>query len=211
MNRSCAPHWIVRLGSASRCPDLVVVLAGSSTPVFDESLTPTDAPYPYLKTGLVTVFPFQRFMDHTFLLWSCANRWHSLSAALSQFARLAEHTDTLSSGVQDVVASAGCCSWPPLQLWARRFARRFLCRNVHHHNAPLNQLAVPSRQNSVTRCLKRSAALPFSAARRFPLSLWSSLLPRPQLSLQAQPVGPWWRRDISQPPPRAHVHLDFNS
>ena len=107
VKRSCAPHWIVRLGSASRCPDLVVVLAGSSSPVFDESLTPTDAPYPYLKTGLVTVIPFQRFMDHTFLLWSCANRLHSLSAALSQFARLAEHTDTLSSGVQDVVASAG--------------------------------------------------------------------------------------------------------
>ena len=49
----------------------------------------------------------------------------------------------------------------------------------------------------MTRCLERSAALPFSAARRFPLSPWSSLLPRPQLSLQARPVWPWWRRDTS--------------
>ena len=79
--RSSAPHQIVLLGSASRCPYLVVVSAGCSTPGFDESLTPTDAPYPYLKTGLVTVILFQRFMDRTFLLWSCANRLHSLSAA----------------------------------------------------------------------------------------------------------------------------------
>ena len=49
----------------------------------------------------------------------------------------------------------------------------------------------------MTRCLERSASLPFSAARRFPLSPWSSLLPRPQLSLQAPPVWPWWRRDTS--------------
>ena len=38
-------------------------------------------------------------------MWS-ANRWHSLSA-LSQFARLAERLDTMSSAVQNVVASAG--------------------------------------------------------------------------------------------------------
>ena len=80
-------HQIVLLGSASRCPYLVVVLAVRSPPGFDESLTPTDAPYPYLKTGLVTVILFQRFMDRIFLLWSCANRLHSLSAGLSLFAQ----------------------------------------------------------------------------------------------------------------------------
>ena len=94
------------LGFAFRCPDLGVLLDGSSTPVSDESLTSTDAPYPYLKTGLTTVIHIQRFMDRTILLWRCANRLHSLSAALS-LALLAEHTDTLSSGVQDVITSAG--------------------------------------------------------------------------------------------------------
>ena len=80
-------HQIVPLGSASRCPDLVVVLAVRSAPVFDESLTPTDVPSPHLKTRLATAILIQRFMDRTFLLWSCANRLHSLSAALSLFAR----------------------------------------------------------------------------------------------------------------------------
>ena len=48
MNRSRAPQWIVRLGFAFRCSDFVAVLAVRSTPVLDESLTPTDARHPDL-------------------------------------------------------------------------------------------------------------------------------------------------------------------
>ena len=59
---------------------------------------------------------------------------------------------------------------------------------MHHHNGPLNQLADPSRRKSLIHGLERSAAWPVSAARRFPLSPWSSLLPRPQLSLSAGPA-----------------------
>ena len=44
-----------------------------------------------------------------------------------------------------------------------------------------------------------SQSLEFSASSTSALSL----------SLQALPVGPWWRRDISQLSCRAHVHLDF--
>ena len=32
------------------------------------------------------------------------------------------------------------CSRPPLKLWALCLARQFRCRNVHHDDAPLNQL-----------------------------------------------------------------------
>ena len=48
---------------------------------------------------------------------------------------------------------------PLLQQWARRCDRRFLCRNAHHDDAPLNQLADQSWRGSVTRCWERSAVL----------------------------------------------------
>ena len=107
------------------------------------------------------------------------NDVHSLSVALSQFA---ECIDTVSSGVQDVLASAvsrrpllahqsrHCCSRPPLQLWAPVLARRLRCRNVHHTDAPLNQLVGPSHENSLALSWERSAAEPPSADRRFLLS-----------------------------------------
>ena len=74
-----------------------------------------------------------------------------------------ERTDTVSCEVQDVIASAGfsvafggaykprkCCSRLPLQLWVRRFARPFLCRNVHHDACPPQCASVSPRVRSLS-------------------------------------------------------------
>ena len=144
-------------------------------------------------------------MDRTFLLWSCANRLHSLSAALSQFARLAEHTDTLSSGVQDVVASAGfsVAFLRSVQAQAPLLLATVAAMGTPFRSPiPLPKRAPPQRASEPAR-----GSVPPGLCDPLLEAVSGSLPPRVQLSMQARPVGPWWRRDISQLPEPTFISI----
>ena len=100
-------RWALPLGA----PTLWLCWLSALLLISDESLTPTDVRHPDLKARLVTAILIQCFLGLSlccaFLLWSCANRLYSFRSALSQCARVAERTDTLSSSIQHVIASAG--------------------------------------------------------------------------------------------------------
>ena len=64
---------------------------------------------------------------------------------------------------------------------------------MHHHNAPLNQLADPSRLGSDPLLEAVSGSLP------------------PRLQLNAGPARGAVVAQGHQPAPRAHVHLDFKT
>ena len=106
-----------RLALASRRPELAVVLVVRSF----------HCTYSLLCCG--------SSFCCTFLLWS----FRGVS--------IAERTDTVSSGVQDVLRHR--CSRPPLQLRASVLPRRLRCRSVNHTDAPLNQFVGPSHENSL--------------------------------------------------------------
>ena len=123
------------------------------------------------------------------------------SAALSQFAPLAERLDTMSSAVQNVVASAGfsvASSGVPAQApllsatvatMGAPFRSLIPLPKRARRRASLKQLAGPSRQNSLIHHWERSATWPESAARRCPLSPCGSLSGS---STSNPPTGPIW-------------------
>ena len=93
------------------------------------------------------------------LLWCLLVQRHPFALAVRSFVRkalLAELTVTVSSGVQNVIFSAGFLgglfqshqsrhrtSRPP-QPWAPRLADRFRCRQVHHDACRLQSALAPS-------------------------------------------------------------------
>ena len=189
---SCTPQWFVRLGLASRRRDLKVALACL---LFHCIFFPLVVGRPSLWLGFLAPRPCG-YVD-----WS-RQFCPSLPDLLSASIRCPAESRTLSL--------RRVSRWPllahqsrhrcsrPLQLWAPRLARRFLCRNLNHNDAHLKQLMGSSHGNSLARCWERSAAQLVSAARRF------------------HPAGPtrswsWWRRVSSQLPPRTHVQHDLTS
>ena len=173
------------------------MLAARSYPVSDESLTPTDVRHPDL------VF-YGLSLCCTFLLWSCANRLHSFSSALSQCARVAERTDTLSSRIQHVIASAGFSMGSvgvPVQ-------SPLLSAGVAAMGTPFRS-PIPLPKRAPRRRASEPARGSVLAGLCDPLlgAVSGSLPPRLQLSLQGRPVGPWWRRDTSQLPEPTFISI----
>ena len=193
MNRSCAPHWIVRLGSPSRCPDLVVV-----SPDFRRITHPD-------RVDHCDSFP-TFYGSHLSAVELCQPLARSAQPCPC-LPGVVERTDTVSCEVQDVVASAGfsVAFLRSVQAQAPLLSATVAAMGTPFRSPiPLPKRAPPQHASEPAR-----GSVPPGLCDPLLKAVSGSLPPRLQLSLHSRPVGPWWRSDISQLSCRAHVHLDF--
>ena len=127
---SVSLDWLVRLGLASRRPDLVVVLAGRSS----------HCTYSYSLLWL-WVEPLLHLSAVEFFRCLHVERQH-FALAQRSFVPVCPIWRAHRHGLQ---RSQHRCSRPPLQRWAPVLPRQLRCRNVHHTDAPLNQLVGRTR------------------------------------------------------------------
>ena len=194
-----------RLDLASRSPDLAVVLAGR---FFRRTL---NLLWLWLETVLhLSALELLRCLHVERLCTRSAQPCPSLPDLPRASTR--SPTESKTSSLRRVSRrpllahqSRHGCSRPLLQQWAPVLARRLCCRNVHHTDAPLNQLVGPSHETSLAQCWERSAAQPPSCC---PPLLPRVLAAHWLLDFSSH-CSPWcwsWRRwAFSQLPPRAQV------